>query len=148
MNLTKLKQDNKTEKTEVINKLDCTTCQGKCCESILIKIDTPESLDDIYDFKWYIYHDMEIQKDNDGLWYVHIIRPCTKLDKNGKCTVYQHRPPLCKDYHPDECCENAETVIISLKTEKDVDEFITKLKMEGYFDKTGKLIKSIMPISQ
>lgn len=36
----------------------------------------------------------EVKETTKLIWY------CTKLDGNGKCSIYENRPQLCKDYIP------------------------------------------------
>jgi Fe-S-cluster containining protein len=32
------------------------------------------------------------------------LTPCKYLDENNRCTIYENRPDVCKNYMPDEIC--------------------------------------------
>jgi Fe-S-cluster containining protein len=110
----------------------CLDCGGKCCKSIAIQIDTPKSVDDYQDLKWYLYHPgLSVYLDSDKEWLVEIPIRCRHLDKKGKCRIYSRRPPICKDFDTKTCEENKGEVLVKLKTPEDVDRHVRKLKRQG-----------------
>ena len=76
----------------------CLAC-GSCCRDIIIKngskiIDTPEYFEELKK-KFPSYRNFKITGiDNDVLLF-----QCLLLDTNtGKCTDYNKRPPVCRNY--------------------------------------------------
>ena len=109
----------------------CFECGGECCRSIAIKIDDPEDINDYEDFKWYLYHSgITVYLDTDGDWHVDFPVKCIHLTDDGKCKIYDDRPPVCRDYNVDEC-DNGDDAVITFETAKDIDKYIVKLKKKG-----------------
>lgn len=72
----------------------CFKCGGSCCIGLVIS-PTPESL------SWYAMHG-EVEGDR-----VFLECECKHL-KLGKCSIYEDRPQMCKDYEVgSEACRNA-----------------------------------------
>ena len=134
------KSDDKKSDDEKCDCVKCFKCMGKCCKSVAIEIDTPEDLDDFEDLKWYIYHPgLTVYVGGKGDWNVNMSIGCIHLTKEGKCMIYENRPPVCRDYGVDDCnnCDDKEIVF---NTAEDVDAYIAKLRAEGTL-KPGKIFK-------
>ena len=82
----------------------CSFCPGtRCCQYFTQQIDTPRSMADFDHMLWQIAHTgVEIYKDEDG-WYLMVFTPCSKLQPDGSCGIYENRPQLCRDYTNDYC---------------------------------------------
>jgi len=70
----------------------CKICKGACCESMLI--DFGKIPDDAK--RWLSLH-IECETMDNGTEAHRIRKPCSKLQA-GKCSIYEDRPQLCKDY--------------------------------------------------
>jgi Fe-S-cluster containining protein len=74
---------------------DCSKC-SKCCEAIYLPY--PEDSEDIK--RWIKYHDIEFVKNSKGT-FIKIHNKCSKL-KDGKCSIYEDRPEICKIFNCEE----------------------------------------------
>lgn len=64
----------------------CFLCQGACCESIVFdeKQLSPDHK------TWLLLHG----KQKEGM--IELDCKCKKLGKDGKCTIYENRPDMCR----------------------------------------------------
>ena len=109
-----------------LNKKLCGSCSA-CCEYINIPIPTPKTEEDFDDILWYILHkNVTVWIDKKNKWYVEFNTPCTAL-KKGRCTRYQTRPFLCRDYSKKTCEKNnpVSEVVESFTTQ---ESFLTYLR--------------------
>lgn len=90
-----------TTKTPEENEKLCNGCT-KCCEYVRIIIPTPKTWKQIDKIKWYLLHNIIVCID-DGDWLVDLPVKCSALNNKGKCSIYQDRPQLCRDYSQDSC---------------------------------------------
>ena len=83
----------------------CGFCSGsKCCTYISQEIDTPRSKADFDFLLWQLSHrDVQLYKD-EGSWYLLVNNPCTHLQADGRCGIYENRPRICRE-HSNEYCE-------------------------------------------
>ncbi|MCB9362769.1 YkgJ family cysteine cluster protein [Candidatus Woesearchaeota archaeon] len=110
--------------------IKCTDC-GKCCHYITVPLDTPEDNEDYDSFVWYLLHEnIQIYIDaEDEDWYMEVMTPCKKLV--GKmCSIYEHRPNICRDYDEEGCEVNGEGSPYKLLF-KNAEDFIAYLRMKG-----------------
>jgi Fe-S-cluster containining protein len=90
------------EKMTPENKCDFCT-NSKCCTYFTEQLATPKKKTDFDHMLWQISHqDARIYKDEDG-WFLLIERPCTHLQPDGRCGIYETRPQVCRDYSNDYC---------------------------------------------
>ncbi|MBS3820867.1 MAG: YkgJ family cysteine cluster protein [Planctomycetes bacterium] len=83
--------------------LPCDKCKGLCCKYFCFEIDEPDDFGEFDDIRWYICHEgVSVHIDEDGRWYIQIMNPCNMLGKDGRCTIYDDRPIICRNYG-DEC---------------------------------------------
>ena len=82
----------------------CGLCSRSiCCTYITQAIDTPRSKYDFSHLLWQIsHHNVQVYKD-EGEWALLINTPCTHLQPDGGCGIYQDRPQICRDYSNDYC---------------------------------------------
>ena len=82
----------------------CDRCKPSiCCGYFTQAIDTPRSKSDFDFLLWQIAHrDVQVYKDK-GAWYLLINNPCTHLQVDGRCGIYETRPKICRDYSNDYC---------------------------------------------
>jgi Fe-S-cluster containining protein len=83
--------------------MECKNC-GTCCNHIALEIDDPEDKEDIENLKWYLCHeDVWVFIDDDG-WNLQFNTPCKYRDEDeSKCTNYEKRPDICKEYSSVDC---------------------------------------------
>lgn len=109
--------------------ISCDRCNGKCCRRLAVQLDNPETLDDYEDIFWYLFHkDALVYVDMDGRWWIQFPIPCTKLDEDGKCTIYKKRPSVCRKATLKECDANYNDVKILFKDEKDYRPYFEQVK--------------------
>ena len=82
----------------------CGFCtNSKCCSYITEELVTPRSMYDFDHLLWQISHrNVQVYKDEDG-WYLLINNPCTHLQHDGRCGIYDDRPQICREYSNDFC---------------------------------------------
>lgn len=86
----------------------CGTCNGACCRYVSVHIDTPNSLDDFDEVKWFVSHrNIVVYKDCEDDWLVEFNTRCKFLNKNNRCTDYENRTDVCRDYGPDDCTKTS-----------------------------------------
>jgi Fe-S-cluster containining protein len=82
----------------------CAKCKALCCKYFCFEIDAPDEYDDFEDIRWYLCHEgVSVHVDEDEDWYIHIENPCSKLDENDRCTIYEDRPLICRRYSGENC---------------------------------------------
>lgn len=86
----------------VKNKCDrCTN--STCCSYITQQIDVPRSKYDFEILLWQVSHrGVGVYKDDDG-WFVMFDAPCTHLEMDGRCGIYEDRPTICRTHDNDFC---------------------------------------------
>lgn len=73
---------------------DCFTCGGKCCGPLPLKISEFTKLEKRRPLKG----DFRFIRLSDGDMVIFTEeRNCPYL-KNGKCSIYEHRPKICREY--------------------------------------------------
>lgn len=112
---------------------DCEGCPADCCKYIAIEIDPPEDLEDFEDIKWYVSHkNVNVYVEEDGTWNVEFITPCEHLDSEWKCTIYEKRPKICREYDQDECTfHNNYEEKHTFKKIEDVEKYIEEIFKKG-----------------
>ena len=83
----------------------CDLCtNSKCCTYVTQQIDVPRSKYDFEVLLWQVSHDgVGAYKDDDG-WFVMFDAPCSHLEIDGRCGIYEDRPTICRT-HENEFCE-------------------------------------------
>ncbi len=89
---------------EITPENKCRLCAGsKCCTYITQPLDTPRSKADFQLLLWQLSHaGIEIYKD-DGQWHLLVNTPCTHLQSDGRCAIYEQRPSICREYDNEWC---------------------------------------------
>lgn len=82
----------------------CDFCvQSLCCRYATQQIDTPRSIKAFDMLLWQISHDdVELFKDEAG-WFLLFQKPCTHLQPDGRCGIYEVRPFICREHENDYC---------------------------------------------
>ena len=101
----------------------CKGCGEKCCRYLATEIDTPRTDKDFDDIRWYVaHHNVSVFK-HDGAWHLNFDTKCDYLGKDGRCTMYDIRPEICRGYEIDACEEDGLDYDVNLQTVEDVDEY-------------------------
>jgi hypothetical protein len=105
-------------------------CEGcdHCCRYIALQIDTPTTKADFENIRWYLLHrSVSVLVDWDGAWLLQFDTPCEWL-VDGKCTHYELRPEICREYDPKECERYLPTqsAKVMLKTEVDLQKYLAE----------------------
>jgi len=116
-----------------MTKLTCEKCDGKCCKYVAIEIDTPESLKDFDDIRWYVAHkNINVYVDDDYQWHVEFLTPCEHLGEDNLCQIYETRPKICREYNQDECpFHNVYEEKFTFRNIEDVDKYIREVFKKG-----------------
>lgn len=114
-----------TEKT-------CEGCGAKCCKYVVTEIDCPEELEDFENIKWYVCHkNVRVYIEGDGTWNLEFITPCKFLE-NDKCSNYEKRPQICRDFSQEECPHhNKYKELFSFENMEEVEEYVEKIFKKG-----------------
>ncbi len=91
-------------KLKITSEHKCGLCTGsKCCTYITQALDTPRSKVDFEHLLWQVSHrGVEAYKD-DGGWYLLVNAPCSHLQADGGCGIYEQRPGICREYDNEYC---------------------------------------------
>ncbi|MDO4584053.1 MAG: YkgJ family cysteine cluster protein [Planctomycetia bacterium] len=81
----------------------CQYCSGKCCRYFALEIDAPVDWEDYDHIRWYLLHEnAAVFTENEG-WFLLFHSRCKCLDENNRCTDYENRPNVCRQYTTDRC---------------------------------------------
>jgi len=119
--------------------ITCDQCkESKCCKDVTVEIDEPTDFEDWDEIRWMVAHqNVAVYLDNDDDWVVEFRTPCSKLNKDGKCKIYNKKPKTCSEHELDSCVMNGEGEPEKLR-------FDTVEQVEEYFERKikPKLIKN------
>ena len=90
-----------------VSKNRCAECDAHCCRHVALGIDTPRSIRDLDNIRWYLLHkDIWVSIDFEGKWLLEFRTPCRHIGDNYNCEIYENRPGICRNYpSDDELCE-------------------------------------------
>ncbi|MBD3387956.1 MAG: hypothetical protein GF416_02810 [Candidatus Altiarchaeales archaeon] len=86
---------------------DCSGCTA-CCRHVSIEVDEPDTYEELDEYLWLVLHEGVDVYIDDGDWYVEFKTKCTALADDGRCTRYEGRPLLCRNYDPKDCLKHGE----------------------------------------
>ena len=81
----------------------CAGCPAICCRYFALQIDTPVSRQDFENIRWYLAHENVRAYVEKRKWYLEVMNKCRFLTGNGKCSIYENRPLICKEHDSSEC---------------------------------------------
>ncbi|MBD3314005.1 hypothetical protein GF345_06185 [Candidatus Woesearchaeota archaeon] len=109
--------------------ITCDDCNGMCCRKLAVHIDTPKTKDDFEDIKWYLYHEgISVYIDNEDDWLVMFPSKCRHLAKDGRCAIYDNRPPVCREAEVSECERNIKEIKHLFSEPEDLNNYLKKRK--------------------
>jgi len=110
--------------------IDCEECDGDCCRKLAVDIDTPKTKEDFEDIKWYLYHPGTYTYiDVDGKWCLQWNISCMHL-KDGKCMIYEKRPPVCRKAKVKECERNEKEIKVFFRNVEEYGEWLKTKKFK------------------
>ena len=81
----------------------CDYCTGKCCRYFAMPIETPEDFKDYEYIRWYMLHGETTIFCEDDDWYLMVHNRCDHLMDDNRCSIYETRPQICREYTTDDC---------------------------------------------
>ena len=83
--------------------IHCEHCTGHCCNYLALPLDEPTTMRDFDDLRWYVMHQGVTIFVEDGDWYIQFATTCNNLGLDKRCTIYETRPKICREYQAGEC---------------------------------------------
>ncbi len=81
----------------------CEHCAAGCCRYLAVPLDKPRSARDYDDIRWYLMHEGITVFVEEGDWYIQYATTCRNLGADNRCTIYDRRPEICREYEPGSC---------------------------------------------
>lgn len=82
----------------------CAGCVAHCCRYVAVEIDRPRRKWQYDQIHWMLMHaGVSLFVDRGGKWYVEFRTPCEQLGEDNRCTIYETRPKLCREYRVADC---------------------------------------------
>ncbi|MFH0920885.1 MAG: YkgJ family cysteine cluster protein [Fibrobacterota bacterium] len=82
-------------------KPDCRQCDGQCCRYFAVQIDAPVRRKNIDHIRWFLAHrKIAIFADKKD-WFIQVWNNCRHLTKAYRCSIYEERPRICREYGGD-----------------------------------------------
>jgi len=107
--------------------ITCDKCDDNCCKILVVEIEAPRTRDDFQDIKWYLYHPgISVYIDLDDAWNVQFDSQCKYLDENGKCLIYDKRPPVCRESAVEDCHKNKKEIKHFFGTVEEYEAWLIK----------------------
>jgi uncharacterized protein len=85
------------------SKSACISCPALCCHDLAIPINRPRLKADIDDLKWQLRYDTVHVAIRHQQWHLVVNGRCIYLDDNDLCSIYDQRPPTCRNHNPPGC---------------------------------------------
>jgi hypothetical protein len=106
--------------------VECTTC-GKCCTYVSVGVNPPNSVRRATDMLWYLYHqNVSVYRDGDDEWSVVFETRCRNLGPDLLCTVYEHRPEICRAFDNRTCEINDPEGGLAITTPQELMDYLRK----------------------
>ena len=83
----------------------CARCGGRCCKYYTVMLDEPDDADDFDELRWFLAHEGCYIYVDEGEWHLNIESRCRFLGDKDRCTIYDHRPDVCREFGREEECE-------------------------------------------
>ena len=87
----------------------CLTC-ALCCTYIAVEIDEPDTVRGATEILWYLYHENTSIYVEDDEWLLQFEPRCRNLGDDHKCSIYEQRPQVCREFDEKACEVNADEV--------------------------------------
>ena len=81
----------------------CFHCPAKCCRYFALPIDRPTEGADFDQIRWFLLHENAVIFTENDEWFLLVFAKCRNLGDDCRCTGYETRPAICRDYRNDRC---------------------------------------------
>jgi uncharacterized protein len=88
----------------------CDHCVAKCCRYFALAIDRPKTPADFDLARWYLLHEHVTIFTEGDTWYLLVYTECRHLQPDLRCSIYETRPQICRDYSTADCEYEDDTV--------------------------------------
>jgi Fe-S-cluster containining protein len=107
----------------------CPKCGARCCTYYTVMLDEPEDADDFDELRWFLAHEDCYIYVDEGEWHLNVISRCRFLGEDARCTIYDHRPDVCREFGHEEECEFTGEYDFEheFRTLRDLDEYAKKV---------------------
>ena len=81
----------------------CSHCTAKCCRYFALPLDAPTDRGDFDQIRWFLLHEgasVFVEEDD---WFLMVNSKCQHLGDDNRCTAYETRPQVCRDYTTEKC---------------------------------------------
>ncbi len=114
---------------------ECSSCDAYCCRHVAVSVDTPKTKKEYDTIRWYLLHEnIWVSIDHKGNWLLEMRTPCTKIDKDYRCAIYENRPRICVEYpFENELCERQTEELAYkylFKNEKEFEAYLDEKKID------------------
>lgn len=107
----------------------CQKCGAKCCRYVALEIDKPKTKSDFQNIRWYVAHSGVWVYIDDRVWHLAFDAVCSHLDEDNRCTIYDDRPDICRQYGRDSCEGSGDlNHQHEFRTIEEVDKYLAKRK--------------------
>lgn len=77
-------------------------CGARCCRYITVILPPPKRKADFDEWSWFLAHE-NIAIYFTGQWHMEVRNKCRYLDDQNRCTIYERRPDVCREYEVESC---------------------------------------------
>jgi Fe-S-cluster containining protein len=103
MTVTKRRKSPRKRAPVPFEQTKCGGCIALCCRYFALEVDRPDEPSDFEDLRWYMLHqNVEIFIEGRS-WFVQMYNKCSALGDDNKCTIYETRPKICREYSDVSC---------------------------------------------
>jgi Fe-S-cluster containining protein len=78
-------------------------CNARCCRYLTVYLPAPRQKADFDELSWFLAHENTSVYVEGRRWHLEVRTPCRYLNENNLCTIYEHRPDVCREYSLDAC---------------------------------------------
>jgi Fe-S-cluster containining protein len=107
---------------------NCEGCPAICCHNLAMHIGKPENKFEMEELRWQLQFDTVKVYIKSRRWYQIVEGKCMYLDKDNRCSIYDHRMDKCREHNPPHCERYGKFYDIMINTPDELNEYITKKK--------------------
>lgn len=102
----------------------CVKCPSTCCHDLAIEIERPKTRFEIEELKWHLFFDTVSIFIAKRRWHLLVKGRCRYLGPDSLCTIYDHRPPKCREHNPPDCEEYDQYWDVMLRTPEELEDYL------------------------
>lgn len=103
---------------------NCKKCSALCCKYFALEIDKPSTRNDFENIRWYISHQKTSVFIQGGKWFLNVKNRCKHLDGGNRCTVYDHRPAICRRLDANGCEYHDQHAAREIRTPQQLEAYL------------------------